>query len=107
VLSAIFTYAIGKGDFPARSDEDNPAHRALIPESATEPGSPVAASAEEAKAILEALKKDSLARAAVALVTFTRMRPGETLGCRWEDWNREAEQLFVARGLWHGELKST
>ncbi len=29
ILSAIFTYAIGKGDFPARSAAENPASRAL------------------------------------------------------------------------------
>ena len=85
VLSAIFTYAMGQGDFPGRSAADNPASRPLIPESATEPGKTVAASGEEVKAMLAALAKDSLARAAVALAAFTGMRPGELLGCRWED----------------------
>jgi len=55
ILSGIFTYAIGKGHFPARSESDNPARRALIPESATKPGRAKAATRDEVKAILAAL----------------------------------------------------
>ncbi len=98
---------MGKGDFPGKSAGDNPASRALIPESAKEPGKTIAALAEEAKAILATLKNDSLARAAVALAAFTGMRPGEALGCRWEDWSREDEQLMIARAVWHGNVDTT
>jgi hypothetical protein len=40
ILSDIFTYAFGKGHFHSRSESDNPASRALIPEPATEPSKP-------------------------------------------------------------------
>jgi integrase len=82
LLSGIFTYVIGKGHFPARSGEDNPASRALIPESATEPKTTVAASREEVKGILARLgeRKMTLEGAAVALVAFTGVRPGEAPG---------------------------
>jgi integrase len=77
--SAIFTYAIGKGDFPARSAAENPASRALIPESATEPEQTVAATREEVKAYLTRLADEGLTlqRAAVALAAYTGCRPGE------------------------------
>lgn len=107
VLSAIFTYAMGKGDFPGRSAVDNPASRALIPESATEPKETIAASVEEAKAILAALSGDPLARAALALAAFTGIRPGEVLGVRWEEWSREEEQLHIVRAVWRGIVKTT
>jgi integrase len=109
LLSAIFTYAIGKGHFPARSESDNPAHLALIPESATEPGKPKAATREEVKGILAALKPQPsmklpelpLARGAVALMAMLGVRPGEARGLRWEDWDHVKEQVMVSRSVWH------
>jgi hypothetical protein len=62
ILSAIFTYAIGKGDFPARSAAENPASRSLIPEAATEPKQTIAAVKQDVKAIL-------------AHLHFSRMEP--------------------------------
>ena len=109
ILSGIFTYAIGKGHFPARSASENPASRALIPESATEPGNPKAATREEVKFILAALNAQlslklpelPLARGAVALIAMLGVRPGEARGLRWEDWNRAKEQVMVTRAVWH------
>jgi len=102
ILSGIFTYAIGKGHFPARSDSDNPAHRALIPESATEPGKPQAAARGEVKGILAALKEMPLERAAVAIMAMLGTRPGEARGLRWEDWDRvKAANQSDALGLAH------
>jgi integrase len=103
ILSAIFTYAIGKGDFPARSAAENPASHALIPESATEPEATIAATREEVKAILAYLATEGLTlqRAAVALMAYTGCRPGEARGLRWEEWNRTAAQIKVARSVWH------
>jgi integrase len=101
ILSGIFTYAIGRGHFPARSKIDNPASRALIPESATEPKRTAAATREEVQAILTALKGMPLERAAVAIVAFTGVRPGEARGLRWEEWDRMKQHIAVTRGVWH------
>jgi integrase len=103
ILSGIFTYAMGKGHFPGTSASDNPASRALIPESATEPKETVAATREEVKAILARLGTEEmmLERAAVALIAFTGVRPGEARGLRWEEWDRAGEQIAVRRSVWH------
>jgi integrase len=109
ILSGVFTFAIGKGHFPARSASENPASRALIPESATEPGNPKAATREEVKSTLAALKAQPLlklpelplARGAVALIAMLGVRPGEARGLRWEDWDRAKEQVMVTRAVWH------
>jgi integrase len=102
-MSGIFTFAMSEGHFPARSSADNPASRARIPETASEPKPTVAASRSEVKGILAHLKDKglTLARAAVALIAYTGIRPGECRGLRWEDWDRAAEQLHVVRSVWH------
>lgn len=101
ILSGIFTYAIGKGHFPARSAADNPASRALIPDTAAEPRSTVAASRADVTAYLTALKANPLARAAVALIALTGVRPGEARGLRWKEWYRDEQQIAVSRSVWH------
>lgn len=82
ILSAIFSFAMGKGHFPGKSAADNPASCALIPESATQPRETVAASREDVKAILARLGAKGLMieRAAVALIACTGVRPGELRG---------------------------
>jgi integrase len=100
-LSGIFTYAMGKGHFPAASASDNPASRALIPESATKPKRTVAATREEVQAILTALKGMPLERAAVAIIACTGVRPGEARGLRWEEWDRVKQHIAVRRAVWH------
>lgn len=100
IISGIFTYAIGRGHFPAKSASDNPASRALIPESATEPVEPKAATRDEVRAILSALRVQPslklpevpLARTAVAL---------GSMGLRWSDWDRVKQQIHVLRNYWH------
>lgn len=101
ILSGIFTFAMGKGHFPGKSASENPASCALIPESATEPQNTVAASRAEVQATLAALKAQPLARAAVAIMAFCGVRPGEARGMRWEEWNRAEEHIAVQRGVWH------
>jgi hypothetical protein len=103
ILSGIFSYAISEGHFPARSKMDNPACGARIPEKATEPKPTVAASRDEVKAILARLNEEGLrlARAAVALIAYTGIRPGECRGLQWQDWDRAAEQLHIVRSVWH------
>jgi integrase len=101
ILSGIFTYAMGKGHFPARAKSDNPASRALIPESAKQPERTIAATREEVQAILAALKEMPLERAAVAVVAYTGVRPGEARGLRWEEWDRAKQHIAVNRAIWH------
>lgn len=103
ILSGIFSYAMGNGDFPGKSAADNPASCALIPEEATAPEQTVAATREEVKAILACLdgKGLLLERAAVALLAYTGVRPGEARGLRWEEWNRKAGHIAVVRAIWH------
>ena len=107
ILSGIFTYAIGKGHFSARSDSDNPAHRALIPESAVEQGKPEAAKRDEVRALLAAFKDVPLERAAVGIMSMLGTSPAEARGLRWEDWDRLKEQIKIARSVWHTVEGST
>ena len=101
ILSGIFTYAMSKGHFPGRAKSDNPASRALIPESAKQPERTVAAAFEEVQAVLAALKEMPLERAACGLIALTRARPSEARGLRWEEWNRTEQHIAVNRGVWH------
>ena len=107
LLSGIFTYAMGKGHFPARSKADNPASCALIPDSATEPKPTVAATREDVQAFLTALKGKPLARAAIAIVALTGVRPGEARGLRWEEWDRANKHIAIRRAVWHKEVGTT
>ena len=93
---------------PAYSPITRVARGAFITESATSPGKPKAATRDEVKAILAALKTQPslklpelpLARAAVALIAMLGARPGEARGLRWEDWDRAKEQVSVSRAAW-------
>jgi integrase len=107
VLSGIFSYAMSEGHFPARSAADNPASRARIPETATEPETTVAATFEDVQAILAALKEMPLERAAVALAAFTGARPSELRGLRWEEWDRAKQHIAVNRAVWHAIVGTT
>jgi integrase len=42
-----------------------------------------------------------LERAAVGIIAFTGVRPGEARGLRWEDWDRAQQQLKIERSIWH------
>ena len=109
VLSAIFTFSIASGHYPARSVAENPARCALIPASASKPKATHAASVEDVKAILAILKTDGcdLEHAAIALAAFTGCRPGELRGLRWEDWDRAKNSLRVSRSIWHAVVGET
>src|SRR6187397_3081884 len=88
LLSGIFTYAMSEGHFPARSAAENPASGARIPESAGAPKRTVAATFEEVRGILRALKGKPLERAAVGVMALSGVRPSEARGLRWEEWDR-------------------
>jgi integrase len=108
ILSGVFTYAISEGHFPARSKVDNPASCARIPdELATKPTRTVAATREEVQAILTALKGKPLARAAVAILAYTGVRPGEARGMVWQEWDRAEQHIAVKRSVWHREVGTT
>ena len=107
VLSGIFTYAMSEGHFSARSAADNPASRARIPESSTAPKHTVAATFEEVQGYLRALKEMPLELAAVGILAFTGVRPGEARGLRWEEWDRAKQHIAVRRAVWHRVVGTT
>ena len=78
--------------------------RIHLPETAKDPEGTEAATFEEVQAYLIALKKQPLARAAVALLAFTGARPGEGRGMRWEEWNRTEQHISINRSVWHREI---
>ena len=96
---------LNTGDLPGR----NPVEGVILPEAATKPKPTVAATREEVPAILTALKGKPVARAAVAVMAFTGVRPGEARGLRWEEWDRAEQHIHVRRSIWHtqeGETKT-
>jgi len=96
-LSGIFTLARNQGAL----DSPNPIQGAMIPKKAEAPAQTHAATPEEVLAILEVLRKagEWKARAAVAIMFFAGLRPGEARGVRWEDY--EGKRLFVKQSVWH------
>lgn len=101
ILSAVFSFAISKGDVAARSEQDNPARRASIGESAKPPKPTACPSSEEFQAMLDHLRDYPLEQAAVALIGECGMRPGEARAIEWSDYNRAEMTLRVSRSLWH------
>jgi len=96
-LSGVFTYAKNQGAL----DGINPIHEALIPKKALVPCETHAATLVEVLAIMEALEKagQQKASAAVALMFFAGLRPGEARGACWEDF--DGRRLIVRRSVWH------
>jgi integrase len=96
-LSGIFTLARNQGAL----DAPNPIEGAMLPKKAAAPNPTHAATPDEVMAILEVLRKDEewKARAAVALMFFAGLRPGEARGVRWEDYS--GKRLTVRQSVWH------
>jgi integrase len=96
-LSGIFTLARNQGAL----DAPNPIQRATVPKKAAAPAQTHAATPDEVMAILEALKKagEWKARAAVGLMFFAGLRPGEARGICWEHF--DGKRLFVTQSVWH------
>ncbi len=82
LLSGIFTVAKSRGWY----DGLNPVQGALIPKKANAPQETHATTPEEVLDMLDALNGKPQARAAVALMYFGGLRPGEARGVRWEDF---------------------
>jgi len=95
-LSGVFTYAKNQGVL----DGVNPVQDAMIPRKAAAPAETHAATPAEVLAIMDTLEKagEHKARAAVALMFFAGLRPGEARGARWEDY--DGKRLFVRRSIW-------
>jgi len=95
-LSGVFSYAINQGVM----DGINPIREARVPKKAAGPADTHAASAEEVLTIINALRKagEKRACAAVALMFFAGLRPGEARGVRWEDY--DGKRLFVRQSIW-------
>jgi len=96
-LSGLFTLARNQGAL----DSPNPIEGAMIPKRAAKPNKTYAATPDEVLAILEILRKagEWKARAAVGLMFFAGLRPGEARGIRWEHY--DGKRLFVTQSIWH------
>jgi integrase len=96
-LSGVFTFAKNQGAL----DGVNPMQGAMIPKKATAPRETYAASLDEVLAIMDALEKagEQKACAAVAIMFFAGLRPGEARGVCWEDY--DGKQLTVRQSVWH------
>jgi integrase len=95
-LSGVFTYAKNQGAL----DGINPVQDAMIPKKAAAPEETHAATLEEVLAMMDTLDKagEKKARAAVAVMFFAGLRPGEARGVCWEDF--DGKRLFVRRSIW-------
>jgi integrase len=96
-LGGVFTYAKNQGVI----DGVNPIHEAMIPKKAAVPEETHAATPGEVLAIMDTLAKagENKARAAVALMFFAGLRPGEARGVCWEDF--DGKRLIVRQSIWH------
>ena len=102
LLSGIFVYAKNLGVL----DAANPVRDALLPKKAAAPSETHATTPEEAIAMLEALGKAAeldarqriQAQAAIGLMYFAGLRPGEARGLRWKDY--DGHKLCVVRSVW-------
>ncbi|MFZ0333783.1 MAG: hypothetical protein WAN10_01395 [Candidatus Acidiferrales bacterium] len=90
-LSGVFTHARSLGLYNGA----NPVRNILLPAQAEVGNETVATTPEEALAMLNALS--GKARAAVALVFFTGLRPGEARGAQWQDY--EERELKITRSI--------
>jgi integrase len=96
-LSGVFTYAKNQGVL----DGVHPIRDAVIPRKADAPAETLAAAPDEVLAIMDALEKagEKKARAAVALMFFAGLRPGEARGACWQDY--DGRKLTVRQSVWH------
>ncbi|HKW31623.1 MAG TPA: hypothetical protein VJN92_01365 [Candidatus Acidoferrum sp.] len=99
ILFGMLKYAINTGELP--SGTANPAKDVMLPECAPRPEPTEAATRGEVQALLAALKGQPLARAAIGILAFCGVRPGEARGLRWEEWDRAEKQIHVCRSIWH------
>ena len=101
-LSGVFTFAKNQGAF----DGVNPVRDAMIPKKAGKPLETYAVSPDEVLAMMETLNEagQPKAGAAVGLIFFAGLRPGEARGVRWEDL--DGRRLHVRQSVWHTHATS-
>jgi integrase len=101
LLSTVFTHAKRAGVL----DAQNPVTDAGIPRAAAASKPTYAYSAREVLAMLDAL--EGTAKAAVALMYFCALRPGEARAARWEHYN--GQTLSIRASMWrsHTTLPKT
>ncbi len=106
LLSGIFAYAVNTGVLA-----HNPVRESKMVRTAP-PTQTMAASLDDVLTILDALKGKPQARAAIALMYFAGLRPGEARGVRWEDYeavyNYDTQQfdweLTPRHAVWRGHV---
>lgn len=106
LLSGIFTYAKNLGVL----DGVNPVQGTIIPRKAAAPAETHASSPDEVIAMLDVFRRAKdleerqklQAQAAVALMFFAGLRPGEARGARWEDY--DGKTLNVKRSVWRRHI---
>lgn len=104
LLSGIFSFAKNVGVM----DGVNPVRDAMIPKKAKPPEDAHAATREEVQRMLNALGDNARAKAAIGLMFYAGLRPGEARGVRWEDYSvhydeadKKAEwRLTIRRSVW-------
>jgi integrase len=104
LLSGIFTYAKNIGIL----DGVNPVQDAMIPKKAKPPEETHAASRQEVQKMLDAFQGNAKVRAAIGLMFYAGLRPGEARGVRWEDYTVHYDEdrkgaewrLTVHRSVW-------
>ena len=102
LLSGIFTYAKNLGVL----DGVNPVQGTIIPRKAAAPAETHASTPDEVLGILDVLKRAKdleehqklQAQAAIALMYFAGLRPGEARGATWE--NYDGRTLSVKKSVW-------
>jgi integrase len=110
LLSGIFAYAKNVGVL----DGVNPVQGAMIPKKAKPPEEAHAATRDEVQRMLDALEGNAKARAAIALMFYAGLRPGEARGLRWEDYSAQYDEatktaewrLSVHRSVWRTHTTS-
>ena len=102
LLSGIFTYAKNLGVL----DGVNPVQGTIIPRKAAAPTETHASTPDEVVAILDVLRNAKgieqrsklQAQAAIGLMFFAGLRPGEARGATWE--NYDGQRLSVKQSVW-------
>ena len=99
-LSGVFVFAKNRGDF----DGVNPVTGSRLPKARAKEET-YAYSIDEELSMLDAVKDDPRALAAISLASWSGVSRSELEGLRWED--RRDGQLHIARSCVEGDLKET
>jgi integrase len=110
LLSGIFTYAKNIGVL----DGVNPVQGAMIPKKAKPPEETHATTRDEVQKMLDVLQGNPKARAAIGLMFYAGLRPGEARGVRWDDYTKIVDaaaktaewRLTVNQSVWLTHITS-